>query len=314
MLFICIINFFNVKGEIILDLRNLKTFLYVAELSSFTRAGEVLGYSQPTVSFQIRQLEKELNTQLFERINHTVVLTTKGREVMHYAQQISQLAQELEHTLHAPAQVSGLIRLATADSLSPFLIGTRFAAFHTQYPRIRLKIITAGTEEMFRLLNHNEVDLVLTLDNHIYHTEYKIAHEEKIATHFVAGAAHPLTSRQTLRIQDLMNEPFLLTERGMSYRRLLDEALAARSMEITPLLEMGNTDYIRQLTEQNIGISFLPDYVVSDAIASGRICRLPVTDFSIDVWKQLLYHRDKWVSPAMQAVIDYCTFPCSGPQ
>lgn len=291
-----------------MDLKYLTTFLYVAELSSFTRAGELLGYSQPTVSFQIRQLEKELDQQLFERINHTVVLTDKGREVMQYAQQISQLAQELEHSLHAPAQINGRIRLATADSLCPLLLGERYAAFHRQHPGIQLKIITAGTEEMFRLLNHNEVDLVLTLDNHIYHAEYKIAHEEQIAVHFVASASHPLAQRPSLLVSDLLQEPFLLTERGMSYRRLLDEALAARSMEITPLLELGNTDYIRQLVEQNTGISFLPDYAIRDAVAAGTICRLPVTDFSLDVWRQLLYHRDKWVSPAMQAVIEYCRF------
>ena len=69
----------NADGEKNMDLKNLMTFIHVAELNSFTRAGQKLGFSQSTVSFQIRQLEKELGTQLFERINHTVVLTEKGR-------------------------------------------------------------------------------------------------------------------------------------------------------------------------------------------------------------------------------------------
>lgn len=289
-----------------MDLKNLKTFLYAAELSSFTRAAEILGYSQPTISFQIRQLEKELDAQLFERINHTVVLTSRGREVMHYAQQITKLAEELNQTLHAPAEVSGLVRLATADSLCPLLFGEQFPAFRKKYPGIHLKIITAGTEEMYRLLNHNEVDLVLTLDSHIYHAEYVIAQEEKIPVHFVADAAHPLLSEEELSIRQLLNEPFLLTEKGMSYRRMLDEALAARSMEVIPVLETGSTEQICHLVTQGLGISFLPDYTVRQAVDAGLACYLPVTDISISVWKQLLYHRDKWISPAIQLVIEYC--------
>ncbi len=289
-----------------MDLKNLRTFLYAAELSSFTRAAEVLGYSQPTISFQIRQLEKELDAQLFERINHTVVLTSRGREVMRYAQQITKLAEDLEQSLHAPAEISGLVRLATADSLCPLIFGRQFAAFRKKYPGIHLKIITAGTEDMFRLLNHNEVDLVLTLDKHIYHAEYIIAHEEKIPVHFIAAASHPLFHSEALTINDILDQPFFLTEKGMSYRRMLDEALAARSMELTPVLETGNTEHICHLVAQEIGLSFLPESAVGDAVLSGQIAYLPVEDVSIDIWKQLIYHRDKWVSPAMEAVIEYC--------
>lgn len=289
-----------------MDLKNLKTFIYVAELSSFTRAAELLGYSQPTISFQIRQLEKELDAQLFERINHTVVLTSKGREVMYYAQQLNKLALELEQALHAPPEIAGLVRLATADSLCPLLLGEDFAAFRQQYPGIRLKIITAGTEDMFRLLNHNEVDLVLTLDNHIYHAEYVIAHEERISAHFIAGSSHPLLDHEELSVCQLLEEPFFLTEKGMSYRRMLDETLAARSMEVHPVLETGNADHICRLVGSNLGISFLPDSASQKHVDSGLIRHLPVQDVQIDVWKQLIYHRDKWVSPAMQVVIDYC--------
>lgn len=297
-----------------MDLKNLKTFLYAAELSSFTRAAEILGYSQPTVSFQIRQLESELNAQLFERINHTVVLTSRGREVMHYAQQMIKLAEDMEHSLHTPAEISGLVRLATADSLYSLIFGPDFSAFRKAYPGIRLKIITAGTEEMFRLLNQNEVDLVLTLDNHIYHTEYVIAQEEQIPVRFVAAASHPLAAKERIELDELMTQPFFLTEKGMSYRRILDETLAARSLELTPVLETGNTEHIRHMVAEGIGLSFLPASAMGDTVKNGEISYLSVPDLSIDVWKQLIYHRDKWVSPAMEAVISYCqslqAFPC----
>lgn len=289
-----------------MDLKNLITFIHVAELSSFTKAAEKLGFSQSTVSFQIKQLELELNAQLFDRINHTVVLTSKGREVLDYAHQISKLTQELKENMQEKRAIAGHVRLAMADSLCASLLRENFDAFRTQYPGVTLKIITAGTEEMFRLLDHNEADAILTLDNHVYNTEYVIAREEKVATHFVVGPSCPLRRSGAISIPELLQYPFLLTEKRMSYRRLMDEKLAGMSLEIQPILEIGSTDLICSLVEQDVGISFLPDYVTAKAVEEGRLFYLEVEGFEIEVWKQLLYHRDKWVPPQMESVLQYC--------
>lgn len=289
-----------------MDLKCLKTFLYTAELNSFTKAGEILGYSQSTVSFQIRQLEEELNVHLFERVNRTIALTDQGREVLRYVHQIMRLSQDLEENLKAEKEVSGQIRLTMADSLCPVFLNENYMNYRERYPGIHLKIDTAGTEEMFRRLNHNQTDLVFTLDNHIYHTEYKTVQEKKIQTHFVASVHHPLAAAEALEVTDLLKEDFLLTEKNMSYRRLMDENLAARSLEIVPKLEMGNAGQISRLVEQNCGISFLPDYVTAEGVRKGKLIYLPVIDCEVEIWLQLLHHRDKWISPAMQIVIDYC--------
>ncbi|MCI8658927.1 MAG: LysR family transcriptional regulator [Lachnospiraceae bacterium] len=288
-----------------IDIKNLETFIQVAELSSFTRAAEKSGYSQSTVSFQIQQMEKSLGFPLFERINHTVSLTGKGREVLEYAHQIRQLTQELERQLHKKPDVHGHIRIAMADSLCSWLLKDDFFLFRNQFPGITLKIISASTEEMFRLLNQNEVDMVYTLDKHIYDRTYRIASEEKVSAHFVAGTRISLPKGKSLSLKELTAHPFLLTEKGMSYRRIMDEKLASLSLEIHPVLETGNADLICRLVEQGMGISFLPDYVTKEAVVSGSIRYLHINDFEIDIWKQLLYHHDKWLSPQMQAVIDY---------
>lgn len=286
-----------------MDLRSLNTFIQVAEMNSFTRAGASLGYSQPTVSFQIKQLEKELGVQLFERVGHTVSLTDAGRHALAYAQQICRMSQEMAEGAEAPRELRGEIRLATADSLCTPLIMQAFASFRREHPKVSLHVTTAGTAELFRLLDHNEVDLVCTLDNHIYNTNYIIANEEKIGVHFVAPADHPLSARGMLSIEDLLHQPFLLTEKDMSYGRLLHEHLARFSREIQPILEIGSADLICKLVSDGLGLSFLPDYVTEAAVREGRIVRLEVCDLEINVWKQLLYHKDKWMSRPMQAAI-----------
>ncbi|MBQ8816664.1 MAG: LysR family transcriptional regulator [Lachnospiraceae bacterium] len=288
-----------------MDLRSLNTFIQVAELGSFTRAGEKLGYSQPTISLQIKQLERELGVQLFERIGHTVSLTEDGRAALSYAQRICHMSLEMMQGANQEQEPGGIIRLAMADSLCMPLIIKEIAEFRRQYPKVSLHIITTGTDEMFRLLDHNEVDIVCTLDSHIYSTSYIISNEEKIGVHFVCAANNPLAQKKDVLLEDLLKYPFVLTEKGMSYRRLLDERLARHSLEIQPMLEIGRADLICKLVEEDTGISFLPDYVTEEAVREKRIVRLEVKDFKVELWKQLLYHRDKWMSFQMKVFLEH---------
>ena len=297
-----------------MDLRSLHTLIQVAELGSFTRAGEKLGYSQPTISFQIKQLERDLGIQLFERGGHTVSLTDEGRDALAYAQHICRLSQEMTRRAEERQVPSGVIRLAMADSLcAPLLLG-KFQQFRTAYPQVSVHITAAGTNEMFRLLDHNEVDIVCTLDSHIYNNAYVIAHEEKVGVHFVAAAGHPLAQRRSIRLQELLQYPLLLTEKDMSYCRLLHETLARESLEVQPVLETGRADVICRLVEEDVGLSFLPDYVTEEAVRAGRLVRLPVKEVKVELWKQILYHRGKWISLQMEAVMEHLAKCLLSPQ
>lgn len=124
--------------------------------------------------------------------------------------------------------------------------------------------------------------------------------------HFVAWAGCPLEGYSRLTVPDLLSYPFVLTEKGMSYRRLLDEHLAGLSLELKPILEIGSVRLLCSLVEQKAGLSFLPDYVTEDEVQRGRLIRLHVEDFEMAIWKQLLCHRDKWISPQLESVLQYC--------
>lgn len=288
-----------------MDLQSLNIFIQVAELNSFTRAGEKLGYSQPTVSFQIKQLEKELGVSLFDRIGHTVSLTDAGRDALAYAQRICHMSEEMVLGVSRRQEVHGIVRLAMADSLCTPMIAGKFARFRQNYPNVSLQVTTAGTDELFRLLDHNEADLVCTMDTQIYDTTYVIVSEEKIGVHVVVSTNHPLAKKDKVTLQDLKDQSFILTEKGMSYRRMLDESLARHSMEIHPVLQIGSADLICRLVAENQGISFLPDYVTESAVRNGQVVCLNVDELDVYVWKQLLYRKDKWVSLQMKALMEH---------
>ena len=290
-----------------MDLRSLNIFIEVAELGSFTRAGEKLGYSQPTVSFQIKQLEKELGVPLFDRIGHTVNLTDAGREALHYAQTIWQISQEMVLGTTGQREPAGKLRLGMADSLCEPLIAGDFGTFRSRYPKVSLEIVTGDTGRLLEYLDHNEADMVCAIDDRVLDANYIVADEEKVGVHFVASPENPLAAADTVTIAHLLEQPFLLTEKGMSYRRVMDEKLAREDRSIQPVLETGRADLLCELVQQNMGISFLPDYVTAEGVAAGKLVRLHVPDFQVRVWKQLLYRREKWLSLPMQAMIDHMT-------
>ena len=287
----------------IMELRNIITFIHVVELGSFTKAADMLGYSQSTVSFQIKQLEEELGCLLFERINHTINLTERGRELVSYAHKVRALTEDFREGL-SDDECRGHIHIVIPDSLCEQLISQNFADFHKKYPEISLKITNADTMVMAEMLNSNEADLVITLDSHVYQRDYVIVKEKVLPMHFVTSAKSPLASKK-LKIKDIVDSPFVLTEYGQGYRRVLDKELAKRSLEIVPVLELGRTDIITDLLSKSELISFLPDFVTKASVERGELCYLDVSDINITICKQLIHHKNKWLSRALRAFIGY---------
>ena len=276
-----------------MELRNLITFIHVVELGSFTKAAEQLGYSQSTISFQIKQLEDELGCLLFERINHTINLTDKGHELVSYAHQIRTLTDDFKESIEEDKECSGHIHIVTPDSVCEEMINTHYIDFHRKYPSISICFTTGDSAIMLDMLDHNEADVIITLDHRLYNKDYIIAKEQQLPMHFVAGCNSKFAGKKNLSIKDIINEPFILTEYGQGYRRVFDRELAKKSLEITPVLAQSNM------------ISYLPDFVTKPLIESGELVYLDVCDMNIDIWKQLIYHKNKWLSRSMKAFIDY---------
>ena len=296
-------NFFQWRN--LMEIRNLESFILAAELGSFTKAAEKLGYTQSSVSLQIKSLERELGVSLFDRVNHTIRLTSKGKEILDLAHQIIKTTEQMRKAADNPHNLHGNIRIAMASSISHTLFKNKFAEFRELFPEISLQVFQSSTEDMFRMLNRNEVDLVYTLDYHIYDKNYVIASEQPIACHFVSSITHPLASCRDISFSELTKWPVILTEKGMSYRRILDEYFAKKSMAVYPVLEIGDASLIVAMLKKGKELSFLPDYVTEEDVRAGALIRLDTPENKITIWKQLLYHRDKWVTPEMQTVIDY---------
>jgi len=294
----------NMGKEREMDTNVLKTFIAVCEYSGFSAAAKELGYTQSTVSSQIKQLEKELDVRLFDRYYHKINLTEKGVLVLQQARNILKAQAKMLDSLNSAESIEGEIRLSMSSSVCSRYFKNDFLRFHHQYPEIKVEITENGTEQMFDKLRKNETDLVFTLDRHIYDSDFIICAEQEEQVHFIAAADNPVADC-SWKLSEISQNEFVLTEQAMSYRKILNETLASQSLEIRPVLEIGNPLQICELVKNSSLLSFLPDFISEKYVKDGQIKRLDVAGCPVTVWTQLLLHKNKWRSPAINVFIEF---------
>lgn len=288
-----------------MEIRGLKTFLQVVEAGSFTRAAEVLGYTQSAVSLQIAQLEEEFGCTLFDRIGHRIALTERGQLLEKHARGILNSVDNLKDDFTGEERPVGEVRLYSSDSILERMMIENYDEFYAAYPDIRLVFSSGTTNDLINVLDRNESDAIFTLDEHVYRKNFVIARESQVKLCFVTAPEHPLAGKKNVSVYDIANYPLLLTEKGMSYRKVLDDCFARMSIDVKPVLEMGRTDIIIHFTERGTGVSFLPEFVIRRSVEEGKLAVLDVQDASFTIWKQLIYRKDKYMSKAFRAFLDF---------
>ncbi|MBE6007736.1 MAG: LysR family transcriptional regulator [Lachnospiraceae bacterium] len=287
-----------------MELRNINTFTKVAELESFSKAAEHLGYSQSTVTIQIKQLETELNTKLFDRMGHKIMLTNSGRALLTHAKDLLLMEQKVKGIVQDTGSVKGVLRLGLIESICTSLMPDILPRYHALYPDVEIQVITDVNENLIEMLKTNDVDLAFLIDKKICTPDTVTAYEFPQNILFVASRDFSLPHDGVLSLKEIAAMPFILTEKGISYRLSLDDLLATHNLSLTPFLEIGDTSTIRDLIKKNMGVSILPEFAVNRRLEKGDIINLKVEHWDVTLYTQLIYNKHKWMTPAMQKFID----------
>lgn len=287
-----------------MEFRELSTFLQVAKLQSFSKAAKVLGYSQAAVTIQIKQLEQELGVHLFDRIGKQTSLTHQGSVFYDHAASIMRDIAQAKDAVSHPQKLNGHLCIGTIESICASLFPSLLTEYHKLHPEVNISIRTDSPDQLLEQINGNQLDLVYFMDKRVYDVKWEKVLEEPEEIVFAATADHPLAQRsEPLSLDDVLSYPMVVTEKNASYRLILEQYLAAMGKSLQPYLEIGNTDFILQFLKQNTGITFLPRFTVEKAVSEGYLCILSVKKFSVRTWRQILYHKDKWVTREMAEFI-----------
>lgn len=295
-----------------MEFRNIITFLKVAELKNFSKAAEKLGYSQSAVTVQIHQLEKELGTRLFERLGKSIDLTDSGKEFVFYANEIlrtaSQAAESVKRTDSGAARddLMGVLRIGSAESVLTALLPEILIEFHQRFPKVEIIVQTADRIDTFiEQIKSNRLDLLVTLERK---AEYpglvrQLLRQEEIIFIVPSGWEKKSGGKALWRKEEAAALPFVLTEKGESYRHELERLLAEFDLSIKAQLEIGNTETIVHMVEAGFGASFLPYFSARKALERGSVQRIETDLPPLAMWTQMYYHKNKWISPQMEAFI-----------
>lgn len=240
-----------------MEIRNLMTFVRIAEIQNFSKTAEQLGYSQSAVTMQIKQLETELHAQLFERIGKQVKLTQAGERLLPHALEILNTVRKAERISQEPEQISGKLRIGTCESLVISMLPPVILEMSQLCPHVEISTHTALVPDLFQMLRQNDIDILYFLDEKHDSPEWIKVSERPEKIFFVASAESSLAGQSRIPIERLLEEPLFLTEKGISYRYAMEQLLAAKGYELHPFWEVGNTDVITRFLLKNKGISFL---------------------------------------------------------
>ena len=287
-----------------MELRILNTFLKVAQLQSFSKAADSLGYSQSAITVQVQQLENELGVRLFDRIGKNVTITHYGQSFIPYARDVISSATKAAHFAVDDHDLTGTLRIGSIESIITTSFSEILPLFHQRCPHVKTTIYSGGTQELLEMLHHNELDLIYTLDDPGYDPQLIKLFEQPEEVVVMAGGQHPLSKSEHLMLKDIIHEDFILMPKTSNYRHLFDAALARQKLEVHPFLELDGTDMAIRLLESNPYLTVLPRYAAEAQVQSGSIVLLPVEDCHMEQYRQLVHHKDKVITPQIRAIAD----------
>lgn len=282
-----------------ITLRQLKVFETVARLSSHTRAAEELFLTQPAVSMQIKQLEKQLGVVLFEQLGKRIHLTEAGRETLHYARAVEQQLDELESILaHLNGVSGGRLRISVASTANYFM-PVLLAEFSQRHPGVKATLDITNRQALVNQLTENSVDLVVMgqppteID-----VEAQIFLENPLV--IVAPPHHPLARTKRIPLKRLETEVFLVREPGSGTRSAMERFFKKRGITIKTGMEVGSNEAIKQSVEAGLGLGLLSRATLEQEIALGRLAVLDVVDFPILRQWYVVHRRGKRLLPVAQ--------------
>ncbi|HEX6972078.1 MAG TPA: LysR family transcriptional regulator [Limnochordia bacterium] len=287
-----------------MDLRQLRTFIHAAGTLNFTRTAEAFNYAQSSVTAQIQALEAELGVQLFERLGKRLKLSSAGERLLEYAQEILRLVDEAKRVVSAGEEPVGVLRIGSVESLCTYRLPPLLQAFRKRFPKVQLVLHPSACAELPRGLTEGRFDAAFCLDRTIRspHLVSEPLRQEKLVV--VAHPGHRLAERTQVAAQDLnSDEALLVTEAGCSYRALFEQAIQAAGVRPQTVLEFGSVEALKQCAMAGMGIALLPTMSVRAELDGGRLVALRWVPELGPLMTQLVYHKDKWLSPALRALI-----------
>jgi DNA-binding transcriptional LysR family regulator len=293
-----------------MDLDQLHTFLEIVRLKSFSKAAQTCFRTQPAISAQVRQLEQELNTALFERLGTRIALTPAGRIFADYAAQILALRRRAQEAIHELERTPrGELLIAANEATCIYVLPEVFSEYVKEFPNVQLLVDRSYGAKVVEAVLENQADFGLT---QLPVEERKLQavkiHSDEIR--LLAPAGHPLSRKPAVVCQDLVGHALLLPKSGTTRSRL-NAWLELVEDDIHISMELDSTEMIKRFVMAGLGLSFLAASHCREEVAAGKLETVSLAPEPMIRRVGLIYRKDKALSKAalgfIEAVLRHAT-------
>ena len=279
-----------------------KVFFNVAKSLSFSDAAEALFISQSAVSQSIKTLEKRLNQTLFIRSTKRVALTKEGELLLKHIEPAINLITRGENQLCADPQNGIQLRLGSTDTICRYYLVPYLNNFHKMYPNIHIKVTNGTSLQCAKLLERNEVDIIVTNSpNPALNNMMQIIPVKEFKDIFIANKdSFPLYDR-SIALQELQQHPILMLEKHSTTSIYLHNLFLENSLDLVPAIELSSNDLLIDLARIGLGIAFVPDFCIK---ARGNLAEIHTTQEIPSRTLVAAYNQDIPISDAAKYFID----------
>jgi DNA-binding transcriptional LysR family regulator len=291
-----------------MDLDQLHTFLEIVRLKSFSKAAETCYRTQPAISAQVRQLELDLNTALFDRLGTRIALTTAGRLFAGFAEQILDLRRQAQDAIHELERAPrGELIIAANEATCIYVLPLVFSQYNRLFPNVQLHVDRSYGSKVVTAVLENQADFGITqFPVQERRMQAVKIHSDEIK--LIVPVNHPLASRPSATCHDLVPHSLLLPKYGTTRTRL-NEWLELVEDKVQVSMELDSTEMIKRFVLAGLGLSFLAASHCAEEVAAGRLAALSLAPEAMVRHVGLIYRKDKALSKAalgfIQVVIEY---------
>lgn len=288
----------------IMDVRDLEVFLSVASHLNFTRAGEEVHLSQPSISVRIHKLEVALGVKLFEQTGKRVRLAEAGHVLMPYARRV---VSALDDARHAIAELQGVergtLRIGASTTPGMYLVPQVLAQFKRLHPKIEIQLRIGDTREVEQGVIKNEYDFGF-VGGHLVGDDIEVLPWRVDEIVLIVSPANRLSGRRHVSLKDLGKEAFIFREPGSATRAAVQEKLTAVELQLRTVMEMDNPEAVKNAVQNGAGIAFVSRFAVEKELKAKTLASVKVKGLSIKRELRIVYRKDKHLSRSARALIE----------
>jgi len=285
-----------------MDFDQLATFVYVAKLKSFSRAGQKVFRSQSAVSAQIRQLEQAYHARLLDRSAKSVELTPAGEVLYEYAEKLLRLRDEsVQFVADRGNVVQGPVMFGANEATCLYLLPDIFAEFQRRFPLVHISIYRNFSHKILQRVEDGSIDVgIVTLPTKSPNLRVHHIHRDRLR--FMVSTRNPLAQRSKLTLEEVASQPLILPRTGFT-RQVLDKLFRPYRSRLHVTMELPSIGMIKRFVAADAGVSFISESFAKDQVKAGEVKLLTVEGVELYRELGLVYRRDRSLPRAAQALI-----------